>query len=1123
MKKLIFLLLLCATGYAYAQRTVTGKVADQDGQPLIGASILVKGTTNGTVSDVDGVYSVSVPAGYTTLVFSYTGFESLEASIGTSNVLDVAMTEGVILETAVITALGIARSEKSLGYAIAQVDGDDISKVRDPNIVNQLAGRAAGVTVVGSTGNFGGSARITIRGIKSISGNNQPLFVVDGVPMDNSNFTNYYQEIAVGGYDYGNAIQDINPNEVENISVLKGQAAAALYGSRGANGVIMITTKKGSKSRKGIGVEVSSSLTYEKVLTFPKFQNTYGGGVDLFPRGYAGDAGYYKVPFNELDGDGNVVATFQSFDLVPVYAVDESNGTRFATSTDEHFQHLADAYGYDFYNGFGSNQPNLFYRNWNSWDDWDTEHFNKSVLWEAGDDPRDFFETGLTSSHNLALNGSGEHSAFRLSYNRFDQKGLFPNSHMERNTIGFNGSLDLGNQLSVGLGMNYVNTRTQGRAVTGYENGGGGRNPAQNFGQWWHTQLRFDELKSFQNPDGSLRTWNRISADNPGPQYWDNPYWSFSKNLENDGRDRFFGNVNLSYKIMPWLTLTGRMLQDFYQDFRKEKNAVGSVFTPYFAQDEHTVSETNADLILRATRSLSDELSLEVFTGANKLWRKIKRNYSSTRGGLNVPDIYTVQNSIDRPIIETAVFNKQINSVFGGTSVGWKSTLFLDLTARQDWSSTLPNGANGFFYPSASLSYVFSEHLKIPQISFGKLRLGWAKVGNDTEPYAINTVYLAGDNFGSAPTFTVPDQLNNAKLKPEETSTIEAGLDLRFFKDRLGLDLTVYDGKTVNQIIPLGTTPTTGYTQQLINAGEISNKGIEVTFNATPLRSKNFNWDLQFNFGKNVNKLVELNADDPSLTNIPIADFPFATTFNAYEGRPYGTIVGTNYLFDKAGNKLVDPNSGFYMVSTDVMPLGSTLPDFTGGFSNTFSWKNLSLNVFFDFRKGGRIFSLTNLWGRYSGLLAETAENGVRENGVINKGMPAVLDAEGSPVLESGGDTETKLDDVYKSTGEANTQSVNYQAHDFFDGGYVLNAADVYDGSFIKLREVSLGYSFPEKWLSRLGFANANISLVGRNLAILFKNVPNLDPDNTVSASNIQGAEGGALPSVRSIGVNLNF
>lgn len=1136
-RKLLFTFMcVVALQCLYGQRKISGSVTTTTGEPLPGASVLIKNTNQGTLTDETGVFTITLPAGNQVLVVSFIGYVSREVEVATStSKIDISLEEGVTLNETVVTALGITRSEKSLGYAIAQVEGADLIKVRDINVVNQLAGRAAGVTVIGSTGNFGSSARITIRGIKSISGNNEPLFVVDGVPMDNSNFTPKYQP--VGGYDtpddsqfdYGNAIQDINPNDIENISVLKGQAAAALYGSRGANGVIMITTKKGQKTQKGIGVSINSSLTFESVLELPKYQNTYGGGVDLLPRGYSDNSGFYKTPYVEFGADGDTVGVFSSFDLVPIYAVDESSGTRFATTTDQHFQHLADQTvgdngqaQYLFYNGFGQNQSNLNFRDWNSWDSWDTEHYGKSRVWEHGDYPGDFFKTGVTSSQNIALSGGGDHSTFRLSYNRLDQTGIYPNSHMERNSLGFNGSLDVNSQLSANIGANYINTRTLGRSGTGYD-GGGGKNPAQNFSQWWHTELRFADLKSYENPDGSMRTWNRQSADNPSPQYWNNPYWERYKNPQRDGRDRYFGHVGLNWKINSWLSLAGRVLTDYYNDFREEKVAVGSISTPKFSLDLHTVGETNTDLILRADKNLSDDLTLNAFVGGNKLWRTIRRNLSYTRGGLNVPNIYTIQNSVDRPYIQTTISKKQINSLFGGASFGWRSMLYLDLTGRQDWSSALPDGSNGYFYPSASLSYVFSESWKMPFLSFGKIRLSWAKVGNDTDPYAIYTTYESDDNFGSHPNYTVPDKLNNPGLKPEETSTIEAGLDLRFLKDRIGLDLTLYSGKTTNQIIPLGTTPTTGFKEQLINAGEISNKGIEIGLNLTPVRTRNFNWDVRFNFGKNINKLVELNAADPSLTNIPITDFPFAVSFNAYEGRPYGTILGTNYLYDSNGNKLVDPNSGFYMVSSDVMPIGNTLPDFTGGLTNTITWKGLSISAFVDFRKGGDIFSLTNLWGKYSGLLAETAEGGIRENGVVNPGTVAELDAEGLPILVSGGNTETKLDDVYKTTGDKNTQSVNSQAHFFFDGGYIINKADVYDGSFIKLREVSIGYTLPKSLLKDLHIEDVQISLVGRNLAILFKNIPHVDPDNAVSTSNVQGSEAGAAPSVRSIGVNLSL
>ncbi len=1119
----------------WSQAVLQGTVANSDAEPLIGATVLVKGTARGATTDAKGTFTLDLPPGDQVLLVSYTGFGTREVAVRAGmRTVEIVLEEGITLRETVVTALGITRSEKSLGYAIAQVAGEDMTRVRDANLVNQLAGRAAGVTVIGSSGNLGSSARVTIRGLRSISGNNQPLFVVDGVPMDNSNFTHPSQVVGAYGsleesqFDYGNAIQDINPSDIETVNILKGQAAAALYGSRGANGVIMITTKKGGKNKRGIGVTVNSSLTFEQISVLPKYQNRYGGGVDLLPFGYNDNTGFYKVPIELYNEDGSVSTTYQSFDLVPVYGVDESNGTRFATSTDQHFQHLAGfAYEngqaqYGFPNGYGAGQSNLFYRNWNSWDDWDTANFGQSIPWQAGDDPGEYFQTGITSNHNIALDGGGERSAFRLSYNRYDQKGIYPNSHQERNSLGFNGSLDMSKHLQAAVGINYVNTRTLGRSAVGYD-ARGGLNPAQNFNQWWHTQLRFDDLKQYQNPNGTQRTWNRRGPNDPNPQYWDNPYWSRYKNYQNDGRDRFFGNVGLTWKINDWLSLGGRVLQDYYSEFREERIAVGSVSPSKYSLDQYNVGETNTDLILRAERNIGESFSYTAFVGGNKLWRKTKRHFGVTRGGLSVPDIYTLQNSLERPFVQTTVSEKQIESVFGGLSVGWKSMLYLDLTGRQDWSSTLPEVNNGYFYPSASLSYVFSEMIKIPSLSFGKLRLGWAKVGNDTDPYNIFTTYAPRDNFGNAPVFTVPNTLNNPNLLPEETSTIEAGLDIRFFNNRLGLDLSVYSGKTVNQIIPLSTTPATGYNFQFINAGEISNNGIEIALTATPVQISNFSWDIGFNFGKNVNKIVDLNADDPDLTTLPITSLVFFAALVAQEGQPYGTIMGTNYLFDKNGNRLVDPNTGFYLASGEVMPIGNITPDFTGGITNTWRWKGLRLTAFLDFRKGGDIVSTTNLWGRYSGLFAETAVGDARENGVVNPGVTAIVDGDGYPILEDARDPNTPSDDVYASTGNTNTIAANDQGNRFVSGGYLLNAADVYDGSFIKLRELSIGYTFPKQWLQRIRLQDLTLALVGRNLAILHKNIPNLDPDNAISTSNIQGSEGGQVPAVRSVGVNLSF
>lgn len=808
---------------------------------------------------------------------------------------------------------------------------------------------------------------------------------------------------------------------------------------------------------------------------------------------------------------------------MPIYGVDESNGIRFATSTDQHFDHLANDWGYVFYNGYGTSQSNLYYRNWNSWDAWDTGNFGKSILWEAGDDPIKFFETGITSSNSIAFEGGGDRSAFRLSYNRLDQKGVYPNSQSSRNNLGFNGSLELNRHFTAFIGVNYVNSRTRGRAGSGYDNRGG-INPGFNFSQWWQMQLRFDDLKAYQNPDGTMRTWNRISADNPRPNYWDNPYWAREKNYQTDGRDRVFGNMGLTYKVNSWLSITGRILSDFYTDFREDRIAVGSLLTSFYSQDLYRVNETNADLIARAEKNLGDNWSFSVFVGGNRRWSSIQRDFGATVGGLSVPGIYRVQNSRERPRVSNTLTERQIESVFGGLSLGWGSQIYLDLTGRQDWSSTLPDGENGYFYPSASASWVFSEMFKLPALSFGKLRLGWAKVGSDTDPYNIYTFYLPTANFGSQPAVTVPNTLSNRTLKPESTNTIEGGFDLRFFKNRLGFDLTLYSGKTTDQIIPLATTPTTGYTNQFINAGEITNKGIEIALHGMPLRMQNLSWEMDVNFGKNKNEVVSILPEDPSIVSLPLAFSIFGgASLNAYIGQPYGTILGTNYLYDKAGNKLIDPNSGFYLVSSGQMPIGNVVPDFTGGITNTFTWKGLSMMVFVDFRKGGDIISTTNMWGRYSGLLAETAEGNVREDGVINQGVLAVVDGSGSPVQDGGQNTVSLLDDTYQSSGTPNGMAVNYQAHNFLDGGYLLNAADVYDGSFIKLREVNIGYALPKKWFKNAGIQEINFTIVGRNLVYLLKNVPHIDPDHAISTGNIQGLEGGASPSTRSIGFNLNL
>lgn len=844
MKNIFVLLLLVSLLMdVQAQFVFKGKVSDNDRSPLIGVNVTIPSLKKGITTDDRGHYEIIGTEAKMLFKFSYTGYATKELELDADLPAEIILEEGVLLDEAVVTALGIKRQERSLGYAVEKINGKELTLVPEANIVNLLSGKAAGLMVMGSNGgNLGGSARFLIRGIRSIHGENQALFVVDGVPMDNSNFTNYAQVLANGSgtvyesqRDYGNAIQDLNPEDIEEVHVLKSQAAAALYGSRGANGVIMVTTKKAQPHQKGIGISVNSSISFDQISVFPRFQRSYGGGVDLLPLGYTDATGQYKIPFVEFGPQGDTVGIFQSFDLIPIYGVDESNGTRFQISTDEHFKHLDELTvgekmfdRFLFINGYGINQQNLYYRNWNSWDSWDVTHFGKSVLWKAGDDPREFFETGVRTRFNIAYEQQSERLDYRLSYTRFDQNGIYPNSKLGKHTFALNGSAKLGHKLQSTFTANYIHASNTGRTATTYDFRGG-FNPGQNFSQWWQTQLSFDDLKSYEDPFGNMRTWNRQSYDNPRPQYWDNPYWSRYKNYATDGRDRIYGHVSLTYSLKEWLKLTGRILNDQYHELREERIAEGSLLQAQYTQDLYDVRETNADLILRAEKDMNEHLFVSAFIGTQKLWRKTDRNFGATLGGLINPGIYRLQNSKERPIIQNYLTQKQIESIFGGISMEWKHKLYLDLTGRQDWSSTLPENNNGYFYPSASLAYVFSESWNIPQLSFGKLRLSWAQVGGDGDPYSIYTTFFGNPNFGDLPNFTVPNTLNNNSLRAEQTQSIEAGFDLRFFNNKLGLDLSVYTSKTTDQIVPLPTSASTGFTRQIINTGEVQNKGLELS------------------------------------------------------------------------------------------------------------------------------------------------------------------------------------------------------------------------------------------------------------------------------------------------------
>ncbi|AKD02540.1 SusC/RagA family TonB-linked outer membrane protein [Pontibacter korlensis] len=1067
MKKILFLSLLLVTALlhqAMAQvRAITGKVTDATtSQPLPGVTVLVKGTTVGTATSADGSYTINVPEGNNTLVFSFIGYQTVERSIGSGNTVNVGLPVNTQqLSEVVVTALGIAREEKSIGYSSQTVSGDELSQVRETNIVNSLSGRVAGVQVGTNSGAMGGSARVTMRGVSSISGNNNALFVVDGVPIENSNSNSANQQRGGGGYDYGSAIQDINPNDIAEVTVLKGAAATSLYGSRGANGVIVITTKKGKRDGGGIGVTYTLGLTLDKVYILPKYQNKYGGGFgftklykeenpEAFPEGRDG-------AYNDNDGKG-------SYDLIPDYDVDESWGPAF---------------------------EGQLYRPYWSWDkELGNPNFGELARWEAQpNNIRDFFETGTTLTNSISVDGSNDKGSFRLSYSNLDQNFILPNSEMVRHNLSFNGGYNVTDRLSVSASANYVTHEAKGRPGTGYD----GTNVLQQFTQWGQRQLDTERQKNYMLPDGTQLTWNRTSWDNPAPKYSNNPYWVRYKNYQNDGRDRIFGNVNANYKLTDYLSADVRVSTDTYSETQEERIAPGSQEISDYTLYKIDFMENNLQGLLNFNKDLTDVFSLNAFVGGNRMTRTRNVFAGSTVDGLS-SEVYNLGASVGRPSITDNKTEKQINSVFASASLGYQDQLFLDLSARNDWSSTLPAGENSYFYPAASLSYVFTELIDAPWLNMAKVRAAVAQVGNDTDPYNTILTYSLNMPFGSESRVSVPNTLPNAELKPEISTEYEFGTEWRVFDDRLGLNATYYNRRTRNQIIPLSLSAATGFTYRYINAGEVENKGVEVNLYGTPVKTNDFSWDVNISWAKNENKIIKLTDDQKTMV---ITNAPFAVQLQAREGESFGSIVGYDYQYDDQGRRIVLAN-GYYARSSEQKVIGSVLPDFTGGVTNTFRYKGLSLSALVDFQKGGDFFSTTQMFGRYSGMVEETAEGSVREDGIVAPGVHA----DGTP----------------------NTTAIDAGTYFYVNGGYRIGAADIIDASFVYLREASLGYSLPSSLVGKTPFNNVRLAFVGRNLWLIHSNSEHVDPSNiTNSITNVQGIEGGALPSVRSYGFTLTL
>lgn len=1056
------------------QFSLKGKIREAAGTPVPGAQVQNISTKQSVASGVDGSFTIKASLRDTIKIIAPSYAEQsipVESKDSLAVRLSPASAGKKELKEVVVTALGIQKNTRAVGYAVEEVSGSAVQEAKEVNFVNALTGKVPGLQINTNTGSMGGSTKITIRGVKSILGDNNAFVVIDGTPFINNNTNQGGQLNGGGGYDFGSSLQDINPEDIDNISVLKGAAATALYGSRGANGVMLITTKKRPDVSTGIGVTYSLNAQMDQVYKLPDYQNEYGGGTggkfdtiyyNQHPEAFIDEA---HATYDDNNGKGR-------YDLMVRYYDDASWGPKLDGRLVRHY--------------------------W-SWDkDKGNAYFGQTAPWEAHpNNVKDFYRTGYTLTNSIAMAGSNEKGYFRLSYGNMNQSFVLPNATLNRNNLSFNGNYELAKGLRGVASVNYSVTKAKARPGTGFT----GPNPTLQFTMYGQRQLDIEREKRYQYEDGSQITWNRKSWNDAAVSSSNGPYWNRYMDYETDGRNRLFGNAGFDWDAAKWLSFSGRVFMDDYNTLEEERTAKDYLIGGYIKR-VRTSREMNYQLTANINKDFGKDFKLNAVIGGNIMHRRWTTTGGSTVGGLIIPGVYNLNNSLQTALPIDEFYEKQINSGFATASLGYRNYLFLELTGRADWSSALASENNPYFYPSASASFVFSDLLKDWKwLSFGKLRASVSQVGSDTDPYQIYDTYQFIPPFGSFPATQLSSVKYNQTLKPERTREYETGIQLKFLDEHIGIDFTYYDRITKDQIIPLPISSASGFTSTIVNGGSVQNRGIEIGLNLNPIRLKNgFRWDINANIARNRNTLLNLNIPQYN-TSLPVLLIgtdrrTTKVSVAAYVGKPMGTLLGTDYVYDAQGRKIVGPD-GLYKITTTPVPIGNAYPDYVGGVTNSFTYKGVYLSALVDFQHGGDFFSYTNMYGKGSGLLAITAANGVREKGIIADG-----------VTEDGKPNEVVLD-----------AATYYQNNE----GRNLSRANLYDASYIYLREMKLGYNLPDAWSKRIHAQNVRLSLYGRNLWLIKSNAPNVDPSNILnSSSNVQGIEGGALPSLRSYGVNLN-
>ncbi len=1096
-------LLLSATIVAFLvtsavaqERTVSGKVvAEESGSPIPGVNVILKGTTIGTVTDIDGNYKLNVPAEGGTLVFSFIGLATEEVRIGSQSVIDMVMTADIKqLTEVVVTAVGIEAERASLGYSIQSVGSEEIDDSLEPNLLNALNQKAAGVFVYSSAGSPGASSNIRIRGNTSVSLGNSPLFVVDGVPIDNSGGTPAAGGTA--GVDVSNRAIDVNPNDVESITVLKGPAATVLYGIRAANGAIIITTKKGQAGAPEI--TFNSNYAASQVNKLPEMNRAFAQG-----RPVNGVPTWRGPHFREGFSWGPWISNMEystDFDQFANLYFDGDSDAASEYWTPDRSTYLFDDNGFLVPQGQGNGRSA-----------------------QAYDNNDNFFVTGHSTDNNLSISGGTDDMRYYVSAGYLYQSGVVPQADWSRKTFLGKIDADLTEDFSVGLQANYINSggyRIQrGSNISGVMLGLMRNTPTFDIAKGYTDgREAADDPDVYILPDGRQRSY-RLGI-------YDSPFWTVNKNPFEDDVNRIIGNVNATWRTTPWLTMSYKLGVDTYHDRRISAFDINSADTPEGQVDQYNghSMDLNSDFLLLFNYDFSQALNLSATVGHN-FYQTSGVTRTATGTTLGATDFYHISNATDIQAFE-GIGEKMIHGAFVDAKIGYNNYLFLNLSARNDWSSALPKENNSFFYPAISLAWTFTENFGLstnPVFSYGKLRASWGQVGNDAPIYATTTPFVSagigGDGFIDGigfPAFGVNSfsrstSLGNPDLEAELTTTIELGGEFQFFQGRLGFDLTYYSSETEGQVLNVDIAPSTGFNGVIQNAGLIKNTGWEIMANATPLQMGDFNWDMNFNFTQYETTVEEL---DPSIGEggIFLAGF-VSTSARVITGQPYSVLYGNRYQRVESGpnaGRLLIGSDGWPLADPNAGPIGDPNPDWLLGARNTFSWKGISLSALLDIRQGGDMWNGTRGVMDYWGNSEETAEDrdikGYVFDGVRNTGTAD------NPTYE---ENTIPVDFFDSALGFNENKWVRY--------GFGFSENEIEDASWVRLRELALSYNFPRSLIGNLGIEDLSIGFIGRNLW-LNTNYTGIDPEaNLTGTTNGFGLEYFGMPNTKSYAVNLRI